>query len=42
MARGELAGGDRDGLSHFLSGFLASEPAVGAGRGDAEGDGGQG
>ena len=32
-----LAGGDRDGLSHFLPGFLASEPGVGAGGGDVEG-----
>ena len=35
-----LAGGDRDGLSHFLLGFLASEPGVGAGGGDVEGDAG--
>lgn len=33
------AGGDPDGLSHFLLGFLASEPGVGAGGGDATGDG---
>ena len=33
VARGALAGGDRDGLSHFLLGFLASEPGVGAGGG---------
>lgn len=42
MARGALAGGDRDGLSHFLLGFLASEPGVGAGGGDVEGYGGAG
>lgn len=35
----QAAGGDPDGLSHFLLGFLASEPGVGAGGGDATGDG---
>lgn len=42
VARGALAGGDQDPPSHFLLGFLASEPRVGAGVGDAEGDGGAG
>lgn len=42
MARGARAGGDRDGLSHFLLGFLASEPGVRAGGGDVEGYGGAG
>lgn len=31
VARRALAGGNPDGLSHFLLGFLTSEPGVGAG-----------
>ncbi|KAK2088211.1 hypothetical protein P7K49_034118 [Saguinus oedipus] len=53
VARGARAGGDPDGLSHFLSGFLTSEPgweqegetlrATGArGEGFAVGEGGDG